>query len=70
MKRQNFFMVYLENESTPTYRHESLKSAEDEAKRLAKMHRKKAFVLCSIKSFEINEFIEKDCVPDEFELPF
>ena len=69
MENQPFFMVYLENERTPTYKHTTLENAEIEAKRLSKEHRKKAFVLCSIKSFEINEFIVKDCRPDS-DLPF
>ncbi len=66
---ESFFMVYLEGERTPTYKHNSLPSAEAEAKRLVKEHGKKAFVLCTIKSFELNEFIVEDCRPD-YELPF
>jgi hypothetical protein len=33
MKNQHFFMVYLEEERTPTYRHATLEGAEQEAKR-------------------------------------
>lgn len=69
METQEFFMVFLEGEKTPTYKHLSLEEAETEAKRLAKVHRKKAYVLCTIKSFEINEFIVKDLRPDR-DLPF
>lgn len=69
MQNQPFFMVYLENERTPLFVHTTIESAEQEAKRLAKEHRKKAFVLCSLKSFEINEFTVKDCRPDT-DLPF
>ena len=67
-----FFMVFLEGERTPTYKHDTLESAENEAKRLAKLHGKKAFVLVTVKSFELNEFIEMDCRPKEEEiyLPF
>lgn len=36
MDNQHFFMVYLENERTPTYRHSTLEGAETEAKRLAR----------------------------------
>lgn len=61
----SFYMVYVEGESTPTYKHISLKSAEIEAKRLAKQLHKKAYVLASVKSFEIIEFKEESCVPDE-----
>lgn len=70
MKNQHFFMVFLEDERTPTYRHATLDGAEQEAKRLAKQYNKKAFVLCSLKSYEVNEFTIKDCRPDIDELPF
>lgn len=63
-------MVFLENERTPTCRHATLDGAEQEAKRLSKQYGKKAFVLCSLKSFEVNEFTIKDCRPDIDELPF
>lgn len=69
MQNQHFFMVYLQDERTPTYRHATLDGAEQEAKRLSKLYGKKAFVLCSLKSFEIVEFKETDCRPD-MELPF
>ena len=70
MSKQVFFMVYLENERTPTYKHTTLESAETEAKRLSKLYGKKAFVLCSLKSFEIVEFKVEDCRPDDDDLPF
>ena len=70
MKNQHFFMVYLDEERTPTYRHSTLGGAEQEAKRLSKQYGKKAFVLCSLKSFEIVEFKVEDCRPDVDELPF
>lgn len=63
-------MVFLEDERTPTYRHATLDGAEQEAKRLSKQYGKKAFVLCSLKSFEVNEFTIKDCRPDIDELSF
>lgn len=69
MTKQIFFMVFLEGERTAAYKHLSLESAEEEAKRLSRVHRKKAFVLCTLKSFEINEFIVEDCRPSD-ELPF
>jgi hypothetical protein len=70
MVNQTFFMVFVENESTPTYKHETLASAETEAKRLSKMLGKKAWVLCTLKSFQIVEFEVKDCRPNTEELPF
>lgn len=64
-----FFMVYLEDERTPTYKHDSLLSAEIEAKRLAEAYSKKAYVLATVKSVEVNKFKIEDCRP-ETELPF
>ncbi len=67
-----FFMVYLEGERTPTYKHEDVIVATTEAERLARVHRKKAFVLCTIKSIELNEFKTEDLRPrkEEDDLPF
>ena len=69
MDTQHFFMVYLENERTPVFRHATLDGAEQEAKRLSKQYWKKAWVLCTLKSFEIVEFKVTDCRPDA-DLPF
>ena len=48
-----FYMVYLENERTPTYKHPNIESAKTEAKRLARTYGKKAYILVSIKSIEL-----------------
>lgn len=73
MAKDSFFMVYLQGERTPAFRHRELPSAENEAKRLAKEHNKKAYVLCSIKSFEVSEFQVENCIPEidtQDDLPF
>lgn len=70
MTTQSFFMVYLENERTPTYRHATLDLAEQEAKRLSKQYGKKAYVLCTIKSIECVEFKTTDMRPSPDDLPF
>ncbi|WP_259295885.1 hypothetical protein [Bacteroides xylanisolvens] len=62
-KEDFFFMVYVEGEHTPAYKHSDLTSAETEAKRLAESLNRKAYVLCSIKSFEVNKFMVRDCRP-------
>ena len=62
-KEDFFFMVYVEGEHTQAYKHNDLTSAETEAKRLAESLNRKAYVLCSIKSFEINKFTVRDCRP-------
>ncbi|MCO5268505.1 MAG: hypothetical protein M9897_06390 [Brumimicrobium sp.] len=72
-EKKSFFMVFLEGERTPAYKHPNLASAELEAQRLAKIHMKKAYVLCSIKSFELQMFKTEDCRPDSYDidgLPF
>ena len=65
---KKFYMVFLENRNTPTFKHESFKSASDESKKLARLHKKKAYVLGTIKSFELNEFKEEDVRVDELPL--
>ena len=66
----SFFMVFLEGGNTPSYQHQTLLSAQTEAQRLCKLHNKKAYVLCTLKSYEINEFLVKDCKPEIDDLPF
>lgn len=71
MNEKTFYMVFLENGGAPSYKHETLQSAETEAKRLSKVHSRKAFVLCTIKSFELVEFKVEDCRPVQIsDLPF
>ena len=70
MQNQSFFMVYVENSNAPDYRHATLQGAETEAQRLAKLHCKKTYVLCSVKSFEVVEFKITDCRPKIDEIPF
>lgn len=63
-----FYMVFLENERNPAFKHQTLSLAENEAKRLAMVHNKKSYVLKSLKSFVFNNFIETPCTEDY--LPF
>jgi hypothetical protein len=69
MKNNPFFMVFVEGQQTPTYKHTTIESAEIEAKRLARTLKKKVFVLCSIKAIELNEFKVEDYRDDD-SLPF
>lgn len=70
MSDKFFFMVFVEGGSTPTYKHTTLESAENEAKRLAHLTDKKAWVLCTLKSIEINKYDIKDARPPHSDLPF
>ena len=70
MKGKTFFMVFMEYGHTPTFKHETYESACNEAQRLSRLHKKKTWVLCTLKSYEIVEFHEKDCRPEIEDLPF
>ncbi len=68
---QTFYMVFMDGGITPTYRHATLDGAEQEAKRLSSLNKKKTWVLCTLKSIELQEFTIKDCRPDkDSDLPF
>ena len=62
-----FYMVFVEGGATPACKHDS---AEKEAKRLATLLKKKAYVLCTIKSVEDTQYKIEDCRPGESDLPF
>lgn len=64
------YMVYLEGCAHPTYKHETLESAEKEAMRLSTLFKKKAYILCTIKSIEDTQYKIEDCRPSDSELPF
>lgn len=70
MENQSFFMVFVEGGKAPSCRHATFEGAEIEAKRLVKMLHKKAYVLCSLKSIELTEFVEKDMRPQILKPPF
>lgn len=65
-----FYMVFVEGCATLACKHESLDSAEKEAKRLATLLKKKAYVLCTIKSVEDTQYKIEDCRPSGSDLPF
>lgn len=63
-KEHPFYMVYVQGEHTPTYQHEELTSAENEAQRLTELTGKKAYVLATVKSYLIDKFKVTDCRPN------
>ena len=64
-----FWMIYVEGGGSPTYKHTTWESVETEAKRLAKqLPGKKVYILGSVVSYQVNEFIIEDCKADD--LPF
>lgn len=60
MKNEHFYMIFLEGGNAPTFAHETLDSAITEAKRLAKLTGKKAYILESVKSVQLHEFDIED----------
>lgn len=66
-KEKGFYMVYLEGGDNPKFKHLSKLSAETEAKRLAKLTGRKAYILASVYAIEYTEF---KTTPTEPELPF
>lgn len=65
-----FYMVFVEGGSTSACKYDSLDSAEKEAKRLATLLKRKAYVLCTIKSVEYTQYKIEDCRPSGSDLPF
>lgn len=64
-----FYMVFVGGGDAPTYKHESQYSASNEAKRLAALLGKKAYVLRALESIECAKFdIKTLAAPDD--LPF
>jgi hypothetical protein len=55
---KEFYMVYVEGQGAPTYKHDTLESAITESRRLAKHLDRKAFVLRAILAVELNQFKE------------
>lgn len=60
-----FYMIFVEGGNTPAVKHSNYKLAEIEAKRLAEVTGKKAYILCTVRSFEVNKFVVEDIIPDE-----
>lgn len=63
MVHQTFYMIYVEGERTPTYKHTNLESVTTEAKRLARTLNKKAYILkafasVAIKEYDIDHFVD------------
>ncbi len=68
---KTFYMVFVDGSSTPTFKHETLELATKEAQRLCEVTRNKAYVLCTLKSFEVKKYHVEDCRPfDDNTLPF
>jgi len=71
MEKKPFFMVFVEGEKTPSYKHSELDLAEHEAKRLSDLTGKTAYVLCSLKAITAPiKYVIEDVRPPIDSLPF
>lgn len=62
---KSFYMVFLENGRNPTYKHENLDKATEEAKRLLKQgYSKKAFILKALHNIEIETNFKQNSLND------
>lgn len=60
MAQKKFWMVYLEGQRPPQYKHGTYESALKEAKRLAKEHDLRAYILETVKTVELELFKIED----------
>ncbi len=63
MAEKKFWMVYLEDQRAPQYKHASYDSALKEAKRLAEQHDKPAYILQAVHVVKLNKFVIEE--PEE-----
>ena len=71
-KETGFYMIYLDGGGAPSYQHGNYEFALTEAKRLSRIHNRKAYILKTKTSVIIkNDFdVMKMGKPDEDSLPF
>ena len=63
-----FYMIYVEGQESPKRRHLTFEDAQKEAERLARLMRRKTYILGTIECFEVNDIIRTKC--NVSELPF
>lgn len=66
--KKGFYMIYVEGEKNPTYKHDTIESVKQEAIRLADLTGKDTYILAAVRV--IKSRVE-DITPHELlELPF
>ena len=65
---RGFYMIYVEGQESPKRRHLTFEDAQKEAERLARLTRRKTYILGTIECFEVNDIISTKC--NVSELPF
>lgn len=68
MEPKKFYMIYVEGQNGPTRQHLTYQDAKKEAERLARLMRRKTYILGTIECLEINDIKTTDCRVDQ--LPF
>lgn len=68
MEPKKFYMIYVEGQDSPTRKHLTYQDAKKEAERLARLMRRKTYILGTIECFEVNDIIRTKC--NVSELPF
>ena len=56
-----FYMIYVEGQESPKRRHLTFEDAQKEAERLARLTRRKTYILGTIECFEVNDIISTKC---------
>ncbi len=72
-KGEAFYMIYVEEQRNPVHIHQTIQSAENEAKRLADTLGLKVFILKAVKMVESLKYTQKklyDSKDPEEDLPF
>ena len=62
---RTFWMIYVEGGSNPTFKHSTYESALAEAKRLAELTNKPAYILVADTKVELNKFSLTSLSPAE-----
>ena len=68
MEQTRFYMIFVEGQNGPTRKHPTYQDAKKEAERLARLMRRKTYILGMIECFEVNDIIRTKC--NVSELPF
>ena len=68
MEPNQFYMIYVEGQDSPTRKHPTYADALKEAERLARMTHRKTYILGTIECLEVNDIIRTNCSVGE--LPF
>ena len=61
MEQTRFYMIYIEGQNGPTRKHPTYQDAKKEAERLARLTRRKTYILGTIECFEVNDIIRTKC---------